>query len=202
MGAVGGSSPVNLNSPVTLTFGDPYYSPLPTAGPLVTGAFTATTCQTPISDFPFPAPAGPYLEPGCQASNGPSLSGAFYGETLNGGWELYLKDAGTGIPFTQAGAVLGGWGLELVPSDIPPVQVSGQVLTPGLLGLRNAVVSLTDLQGNRRSTSSSSLGFFSFDNVEAGGPYLLTVSSRRYRFESKTLHFFDNVQNLEFVGLE
>ena len=202
MGAVGGSSPVNPNSPVTLTFGDPYYLPLPTAGPLVTGAFTATTCQTPISDFPFPAPAGPYLEPGCQASNGPSLSGAFYGETLNGGWELYLKDAGTGIPFTQAGAVLGGWGLELVPSDIPPVQVSGQVLTPGLLGLRNAVVSLTDSQGNRRSTSSSSLGFFSFDNVEAGGPYLLTVSSRRYRFESKTLHFFDNVQNLEFVGLE
>ena len=202
MGAVGGSSAVNSNSPVTLTFGDPYYAPLPTAGPLMTGAFTATTCKTPVTDFPFPAPSGPYLEPGCQNSNGPGLSSSFYGDALNGGWELYLKDAGTGIPFTPAGAVMGGWGLELVPSDIGPLEISGQVLTPGSLGLRNALVSLTDLQGNRRTTSTSSLGFFSFDNVEAGGPYFISVISRRYRFEAKTLHFFNNVQDLKFIGIE
>ena len=202
LAAAGGNTAVNSNSPVTLTFGDPYYSPLSIGGPLTTGAFAATTCISPVSEFPAPAPPPPYLEPGCQNSGGPSLSGALGSGDLNGEWQLYLKDAGTGVPFTQAGAVLGGWGLELVQNDLPPVEVSGQVLTPGMLGLRNAVVALTDAQGNRSTTSTSSLGFFSFANVPAGGPYLLTVNSRRYRYQPKTLHFFDNVQNIQFVGLE
>ncbi|CAN5162204.1 hypothetical protein BH20ACI2_BH20ACI2_04410 [soil metagenome] len=202
MEAAGGNNPVVSNSPVTLTFADFQPQILPAVGPLLTGAYKPTTCLTPISNFLFPAPSGPYLEPGCELSEGPILGGAFSGQDLNGGWQLYLMDAGSGVPFTLAGSVTGGWGLELLPTTAPVVEISGQVFTVGLLGLRNAVVSLTDSLGVRRNTPTSSLGFFAFSDVEAGKTYILSVSSRRYRFESRVLQVADNIQNLEIIGLE
>ncbi len=202
MGATGGSAPVGSNSPVTLTFGDSFNPAVPVAGPLVTGAYRPTTCETPIADFPAPAPPGPYLEPGCETMTGPTIFLAFSGQNQNGMWQLYLRDSGTGTPFTLAGMVAGGWGLELIPSTSAGVEVSGRVLTPGLLGLRNAQVSLTDSEGQRRSVSTSSLGYFTFEDVAAGGTYVIGVSSRRYRFESKLLQVADNIQGLEMIGLE
>lgn len=201
MAAAGGATPVPSNSPVTITFADFESQILPPGGPILTGSYKPTTCMTPVPNFPSSAPAGPYAEPGCDLLAGPILSTSFGGDQ-NGGWKLFLMDAGTGVPFTLAGAVMGGWGLELVPSNAPVVEVTGRVLTPGRLGLRNAVVSLTDSQGLRRSVSTSSLGFFTFENVEAGRTYFMSVASRRYRFEARILQFANSVQDLEFVGLE
>jgi hypothetical protein len=202
IGATGGTQPIVSGAPVTLTFGDSGNVGLPDSGPFQTGAFRPTTCAGPIPDFPSPAPPGPYLEPGCASESGPTLSGAFILQDLNGPWSLYVIDAGTGVPFTLAGALGTGWGLEIVPTNQAPVEISGQVLTPNNVGLRNAIVTLTDPQGNRRSVPSSSLGFFSFDQVQKGGPYTIAVVSRRYRFESRVMQIADNIQDMKFVGLE
>lgn len=83
-----------------------------------------------------------------------------------------------------------------------PVGISGRVLTPSGLGLRNAVVSLIDDLGVRRTATTSSFGFYSFDNVSSGRTYTLTVASKRYRFPSRVTQFVDSVSNYDFYGLE
>ena len=85
---------------------------------------------------------------------------------------------------------------------LPIVTISGRVLTPGGLGLRNAVVTLTDTHGNRRTATTSSFGVYSLDNVQAGQTYVIGVSSKRYRFASQSLPVNGNLTNVDFIGLE
>lgn len=80
--------------------------------------------------------------------------------------------------------------------------VSGRVMTPDGRGLRNATVSITDSSGISRVTTTSSFGFFTFENVTTGGTYTFSVSSRLYRFAPRTLQVNDNLTLADFVGLE
>ncbi len=82
------------------------------------------------------------------------------------------------------------------------VSVSGRVMTPDGNGLRNAAVTLTDTQGVVRTTTTGSFGFYSFDNVQTGSSYTLAVSSRRYRYASRTLQVDNSLSNIDFIGLE
>ncbi len=82
------------------------------------------------------------------------------------------------------------------------VTVGGRVTTPGGQGLRNALVRLIDSNNVRRTATTSSFGLYTFNNVETGSSYTITVSSRRYRFSSQVVQITDNVSNLDFVGLE
>ena len=80
--------------------------------------------------------------------------------------------------------------------------VSGRVLTSDGRGLRNATMSITGSNGVSRSTTTSSFGFFSFDNVGPGGTYTFRVSSRLYRFAPQTVQVNDSLTLPDFVGLE
>jgi hypothetical protein len=80
--------------------------------------------------------------------------------------------------------------------------LSGQVLTPAGLGLRNAVVSMTDAAGARVTTVTSSLGFFNFQNVSNGSSVTLNVNSRRYRFDPRTVVASSSLGQISFVGME
>ncbi len=82
------------------------------------------------------------------------------------------------------------------------VSVSGRVTTPDGRGLRSAGVSITDSNGVIRTATTSSFGFYSFDNVATGGQYVIRVNSRLYRFASRTLQVTDTLINIDFVGLE
>jgi uncharacterized delta-60 repeat protein len=83
------------------------------------------------------------------------------------------------------------------------VGVSGRVLTINGNGLRNAAVSLTDSQGIVRTVFTSSLGFYSLDNVLAGRSYTIAVSSKRYRFASRSLLQLNaDLANVDFVGMD
>ncbi len=86
-----------------------------------------------------------------------------------------------------------------MPSD---TIISGRVTTPSGSGLRNARVSLTDSQGERRSATTSSLGFYSFDMVRMGEPFVITVTSKRYRFLSRTETFNGSRSDIDFLGIE
>ena len=83
-----------------------------------------------------------------------------------------------------------------------PVTVSGRVLTSDGRGLRNATASITDSNGVVRTTTTSSFGFYSFDNVLTGGTYTVRVFSRLYRFAPRTVPVGDNLANVDFMGLE
>ena len=95
--------------------------------------------------------------------------------------------------------VVSDWRRPVAPAL---VSVSGRVTIPDGRGLRNATVSLTDSNGVRRIVTTSSFGFFSFDSVATGGTYVVSVSSRFYRFNSQTVQVDGNLTLTDFVGLE
>ncbi len=91
---------------------------------------------------------------------------------------------------------------ELTPTPVPNVSVSGRVVSPSGLGLRNVTISITDPNGVRRTATSSSFGFYSFDNVQTGQNYTVTVSSRLYRFQQRVVNVSGELTNIDFIGLE
>ncbi len=99
-----------------------------------------------------------------------------------------------------------------VPQDFPfkiygtevatPVMISGRVTAPDGRGLANTVVSMTDSFGVRRTATTSSFGYYTFDNVRIGETYLIGVNSRRYRFRPRQLQIDGNLTDIDFVGQE
>ena len=86
--------------------------------------------------------------------------------------------------------------------ESPVVSISGRVTTPTGLGLRNAIVSITDSLGVRQTATTSSFGNYSFASVRKCETYLMGVSSKRYRFASRSVQANDGLTNVDFVGLE
>jgi len=89
------------------------------------------------------------------------------------------------------------------PTPTPTtLTVSGRVFTPDLLGLRNAVVTLIDSQGNRRSATTSSFGVYTFTGVVSGEAYVISVTSKRYRYTARSLQITASAADVDFTGLE
>lgn len=82
------------------------------------------------------------------------------------------------------------------------VTVGGRVFTDDGRGLSKATVRLTDAQGNIRSVITSSLGFYSFSDVQAGAAYTITASSKRFRFNPVNITPSGDLTNLDLTGIE
>lgn len=85
------------------------------------------------------------------------------------------------------------------PAAATNVLVSGRVMTTNGVGVRGAVVSLTDSMNNTRTAITSSFGYYSFDNV-ATGNYTVSAAAGRYTFTSQVIQINDNITNLNFVA--
>lgn len=95
-----------------LTFDDAAGGFLSTTLPLTSGTFRPTSTDT--SNFPAPAPAGPYA----------TTLGTFAGDTAAGTWSLYVHDR---FATVDQGVISGGWSLELTPEDTRGGNPSGVV---------------------------------------------------------------------------
>jgi hypothetical protein len=93
------------------------------------------------------------------------------------------------------------FGISLAPSAAN-VSVSGRVLTADGRGIRNTVVILTDPKGVSRTVTTSTFGYYRFDEVPSGETYVLSVSSKRYQFESRIVAVQDEIANLDFIAQE
>lgn len=130
----------------------------------------------------------------------PFLSGSFYfGELAASPDESTAYSAPFSPNFPAGGAVTPG---ELNAPATSGASIEGRVTTPAGQGLRNATVILTDGQGVRRTAVTSSFGIYSFTNVPTGGSYILTVSSKRYRFAPRTVPVNGNLTGVDLIGLE
>ncbi|MEQ1606873.1 MAG: carboxypeptidase-like regulatory domain-containing protein, partial [Pyrinomonadaceae bacterium] len=69
-------------------------------------------------------------------------------------------------------------------------------------GLRNATVTIIDTAGTRRTTVTSSFGAYQFEGLETGRDYLLTVTSKRFRFATQTVSLNGNLSDVNLIGLE
>jgi hypothetical protein len=93
-------------------------------------------------------------------------------------------------------------GIVLILPSAAGVTVSGRVLNSNGQGVRNATVVITDSEGNRRTATTGSFGFYTFEDVEAGGTYVIGVTSNRYRFASRVVNVTDTLTDVDFVGAE
>ena len=80
------------------------------------------------------------------------------------------------------------------------VSVGGRVLTTGGGGLTNALVTLTDSSGASRTILTRKSGAFRFDEVNAGETYIISVNSKRYRFQPQVLSVLEDMMNLIFTA--
>ena len=61
---------------------------------------------------------------------------------------------------------------------------------------------MTDATNVTRAVTTSSFGFYTFDNVAVGQSYTIAISSRLYRFQSRVAQVTGDLANVDFVGLE
>lgn len=112
----------------------------------------------------------------------------------------------TPIPFEIRdvnGNLLPWWferGVIVSTTSSAGVEVSGRVLTADGRGLRNARVSIVDASGGRRTVTTGSFGNYRFDDIEAGGTYVVTVDSKRYSFAPRVLAVADTLTDVNFLA--
>ncbi len=80
--------------------------------------------------------------------------------------------------------------------------ISGRVTSPTGLNIRNALVTITDSSGNRRTATTSSFGIYSFADVALGETHTVTAATKRYRFTPQVIQVTGNLANVDFTGLE
>lgn len=80
--------------------------------------------------------------------------------------------------------------------------LSGRVLTPSGMPLRDLRVNLIDPSGVVRFATTSSFGIFRFDDVATVDGYTMTVRSKRYRFSPTPMNIAGNIAGIEMYGLE
>src|SRR5580765_5873650 len=109
--------------------------------------------------------------------------------------------AGDGLTGGSYTLQSGFWNLIAAPTAAGVV-VTGRVTTPDGRGLRNAVVRLTDSHNVTRTVSTGAMGYYTFDSVEAGESYVISVSSKLYRFSPRLVQVFDTLTGVDFIGAE
>ncbi len=119
--------------------------------------------------------------------------------------QLAGKEKGSMRPLSpESSAVTGGINAYLFRRIVGPtaanVSVNGRVLTDSGLGVRNALVVLTDSEGTSRSVLTSSLGYYQFGDVPTGANYIISVVSKRYQFATRIVNVSDDVTNFDLFA--
>lgn len=106
-------------------------------------------------------------------------------------------------PAGGAYAMRGGFWNPLLGPSAASVSVSGRVLREDGLGIRNVRVTIN---GNSltspRTALTSSFGYFTFEDIEAGQSYVITVVSKRYGFANpnQLISVTDSITDLIFAA--
>ena len=112
-------------------------------------------------------------------------TGGLGGINVNG---LHIRASANGITYDVIAATAQS-NLDCL-TTIPtagPVTVAGRVTSKSGQAISNAVVSLTDENGNIRTTNTNSSGNFTFAEVPSGETYILNASHKRYSFTPQVI---------------
>lgn len=79
------------------------------------------------------------------------------------------------------------------------VSISGRVFAENNQGLRNAVVTLTDSNGQTHTTRTTSFGYFTFEEIEVGQTVIIGVRSKRFQFAPQVFSVNEQLEGLNFL---
>lgn len=88
---------------------------------------------------------------------------------------------------------------NVIVTTAASASVSGRVLSSDGRALRNAIVFLTDDQGNTRQFRTGTFGNFTFDSVRAGQTVTVSVSAKGFDFTPRIVSIQGNVADLEIA---
>lgn len=108
-----------------------------------------------------------------------------FGNATVGNYNLYLDAPAAGCQIALAPTAAG-------------VSISGSVVLPRSVGLTNALVTLTDMQGNTRTVFAGKGGRFRFTDVQPGATYIVSIASKRYTFAPQTITVNEDLTGLNF----
>jgi hypothetical protein len=90
-------------------------------------------------------------------------------------------------------------GIAVTPTAAS-VSISGRILTNSKRGLSNALVHLTNLEGNTRTARTNSFGYYRFEDIQVGQAVTVTVTSKRFRFAPQLLNINEEMTQLNFLA--
>ena len=130
------------------------------------------------------------------------------GGTVADGGGLYQVEGTAGqstagvVSNNGAYSIRGGfWSVAPLAPSAANASIGGRVVDVGGAGLRNITVTLSG--GNLstpRITLTSSLGYFTIDDVLVGETYFITVENKKYSFQQPTqvVMLMDNISDITF----
>ena len=92
------------------------------------------------------------------------------------------------------------WAIGNAVPTADEAKVSGRVVLRSGRGVANALVTLTDQSGNERTVTSNRVGAFIFTDVTVGMTYVVSVASRRLRFEPQIIQVNGDVDGIILTG--
>jgi hypothetical protein len=131
------------------------------------------------------------------AGGGESAGGAFKITGTSG-----QNAVGSSIQNSNFFLIGGFWTADRLAPTSASVSVSGKVTTFSGRGIRNVIVTLTDNEGNVRTTLTGSFGSFHFTDVEVGNTYILQVQAKKYSFPNpvQVVTVNDELTNMDFTA--
>jgi len=149
---------------------------------------TANTAQIPVGAY---FPDGTILTDALGNSSLARNRNSLVGYTVSGGMITVTIPA-------RSGAIISNF----APSAAS-VSISGRVIAAKGNGINKIQVVLTDSAGNTRSSLTNPFGYYSFEDISAGGTYVITVSKKGYEFETPTRVVFadENINDINFTAV-
>lgn len=74
--------------------------------------------------------------------------------------------------------------------------ISGRVVFAKNRGISRVLVTLTDMQGNSRTTLTNQFGNFTFENIPLGETYIINADAKGFEFSPQVLFLNETVSNL------
>lgn len=109
-------------------------------------------------------------------------------------WQTFQFNEGNPADATSDGV------LHILVPSAANVGIGGRLLTAFGQPVPNTRVTITDMNGESRSTLSSSMGYYHFDDVQSGQTYVVSVKTRRFRFQPMTVSVSDELTDLNLIA--
>lgn len=96
---------------------------------------------------------------------------------------------------------IGAFEVQAAPTAAS-VSVGGRVITATGRGVINVRISLTDSEGNVRTATTSTFGYYHFEDVTAGETYVISARGKHYSFGQplQVLSVSEETTNVNFIA--